>query len=159
MGRQTQLIETRTLHLVETVLLDTVGDLGGGETDAGIGLEELLRHDTSRTGLDLLLVIVVDGRILRLELLDEGVHVLFLLFVLGRYTLGRQGLFILVAHTVAVLMAKLLLLVLHRGLESHWMVASRRRTHELSAGHIGAEVVWRDCASVLCRGQFAQRRP
>jgi hypothetical protein len=53
---------------------------------------------------------------------------------------------------MTVLMAVLRLLVLRRALVKGGELATMRATYELAAGHIGAEVVWRDCARVLCRG-------
>lgn len=95
-----------TLHLVETVLLATRQDLVGSQTDARVGLQELLGHDARAARLGHLLILVVDGCILRLELLDQSVDVL-VLFLLLETGLGRE----------ALVIAVLLLLVLRRMLE------------------------------------------
>ena len=72
------------LHLVETVLLAAGGDLGVGQTGAGVGLQQLVRHGTLATGLVLVLLVdLVDVAVLRLEVGNELIHVLVLLVFLG----------------------------------------------------------------------------
>lgn len=79
----------RTLHLVKTELLPSRQNFAGRETNASISLEEVLGDGTSATGLrNLVIITVVDGRILRFELLNQGVDVLVLILILG--DLGRQ---------------------------------------------------------------------
>jgi hypothetical protein len=89
-----------TLHLVETELLATGHDFTGGQTNAHVGLQQLLGHDTGGTGLHLFLLVVVDTGILRLELLDQSVNVLVLVFIVYSVDLGGQGLFVVLPHVV-----------------------------------------------------------
>jgi hypothetical protein len=73
-----------TLHLIETKLLAARGNLAAAETNASVGLEELFGDDTSGTSSgSSLVVLVVHGGILRLEVLNQRIHVLFFLFLFG----------------------------------------------------------------------------
>jgi hypothetical protein len=76
-------------HLVHTVLLSACGDFGFGKTLAGIRVQHLLRHRTSTTGLDHFFFLF-DSTILRLELIDESVHILIVLVVISALLLHRR---------------------------------------------------------------------
>ena len=104
-----------TLHLIETELLAARSDFARRQTQAGIGLEQLLGNNPSGTGLGDLLLFVVDGSILGLEFLDESVDVLVLLLL---FTDGSFVVMALLYATVSIL----LLLFLQRNRVS----ASRR---------------------------------
>lgn len=80
----------RTFHLIETELLPPGEDLARSETSAGVGLEQVLGDGTGASRLSGLLFFIVDGGILRLEVLDEGIDVLIflLLFCCCRVDLG-----------------------------------------------------------------------
>jgi len=95
-----------TLHLIETILLAAGEHLTRGKTDAGIGLEKLLGNNAGGASLHLLLILIVDGGVLGLELLNEGVDILVLFFVLlDEASLGRERL--LVVLSLLVLQGKL----------------------------------------------------
>ena len=69
------------LHLIETVLLATLQHFSRGQTIARRCLEKLFGHGSCAAGCGLFLFLL-DGVVLRLELLDQRVHVLVLLLVL-----------------------------------------------------------------------------
>lgn len=72
------------LHLIETILLSSGSDLSLGETNAGVSLQHLLRHWTSATSDSLLLFLeILSVTVLRLEIVDQRIHVL-VVFLLGR---------------------------------------------------------------------------
>lgn len=73
-------------HLVETVLLATHGDLLLSETSARVGLELVLGDDPTGSRVVLLLLLLLFGvAVLRLELVDQGVHVLVLLLIVVQW--------------------------------------------------------------------------
>lgn len=60
------------LHLVETILAASLGNLLLGETDAGVGLEHVLRNDAPGAGSDLLFFFKLDTRwVSRRSLIDR----------------------------------------------------------------------------------------
>lgn len=77
-------------HGVESPLLAASDNLCLRETDPRVGLELVLRNDTSTTGGGLLVVVDLVA-ILGLEILDQGVHVLIGLLILGNGSLGVVG--------------------------------------------------------------------
>jgi hypothetical protein len=78
------------LHLIETELLLALDDFLRGQAGAGGGLEKLFGNGTGTTGLSSLFLLL-DISVLRLELLDQGIHVLVFLFVILRRRLGSCG--------------------------------------------------------------------
>jgi len=63
------------LHLVETELSPSLLDFGGGKSDAGIGLEKILRNGTGAGTRRDVLVLRVLLSFLGLEIVDEGIDV------------------------------------------------------------------------------------
>jgi hypothetical protein len=72
------------LHLVQPETFPTLGDFVGRQTSASISLQQLFGHGLCAARLGFLLLFEIGGGVLRLELLDECVHVLFFLVVIIR---------------------------------------------------------------------------
>jgi hypothetical protein len=76
------------LHLVETVLLAALRHLLLSKTGAGVGLELILRHNATGGRVGLLLLLRFLMAVLRLQLVNQGVHVLILLLILDGLLFG-----------------------------------------------------------------------
>jgi len=75
-------------HLIETVSLPARSNFLLVQPHARVGVKQFLWYRTSTTGLDSLLLLVLDVTVRRLELLDQGVHILlFIILVSGGHDL------------------------------------------------------------------------
>ncbi|PTD13270.1 hypothetical protein FCULG_00004147 [Fusarium culmorum] len=77
-------------HGVETPFLATCDNLSLSQTNTRVSLELVLRDDTSTAGGGLLVVVDLVA-VLGLEVLDQGIHVLIGLLILGDGSLGVVG--------------------------------------------------------------------
>jgi len=78
------------LHLVETVLFPSRCHIRARQTGARAGLQQLLRYGTGSAGLNGFLFVIIDGGVLGLKLLDQGVNV-FVLFLLAGSSIFLGG--------------------------------------------------------------------
>jgi hypothetical protein len=81
---------TLFFHGVQAPLLSTGDNLSLSQTDTRVSLELVLGDDTTTTGGSLLFVVDLMA-VLGLEVLDQGVHVLIGLFIVGDGSLGVVG--------------------------------------------------------------------
>lgn len=80
------------LHPVVTVLATAGSNLGLGQTNTAVSLKHVLGDSAGTVGRPLLVLIFVLVAVLRLEILDQGIDVLVLIFRLILGGLGRGGL-------------------------------------------------------------------